>query len=221
MRGHAVGAIIRREAGGRDPRCNGSAMVDSLGSMLLRRLVPRVALVGLLSVLAGCSSDDGPIGLAAPSITTGVPSVDPGVTRAEPPVTVDPAVPPGPPPGPSSTGAPAVDPGLPSTTAVAIPPTTISVPSAGAAPAPPSATTSAREQVIVGLAVPTQPESAVEAAQDEVMAALGDHGTLSRRLTPTAQMSVAVDPAGRQILDGHPLVARVDVDAPGGFSTTN
>lgn len=84
---------------------------------------------------------------------------------------------------------------------------------------PPPAASSAREPVIVDLAVPAQPQSGVEAAQDEVIGALGDHGTLTRRLTATAQMSVSVDAEGRRILNGHPLVARVHGDTAD--STTN
>lgn len=54
----------------------------------------------------------------------------------------------------------------------------------------------------------------IEAAQDEVAADLDSHGRLLRRLTATAQMSVAVDGEGREILDAHELVARVHEDDP-------
>lgn len=264
--------------------------------MLVRRLVPWLAVVGLASVLAaGCGSDDGPVGSAGPSTTSGAPSADPGDAAVKQPVIVDLAVPrqdpaaveraqdevmralgshgtlsrrltataqmavsvdeegrrilarlpvvgrvhedradpPGAsgsdavPQGRASAGpssdtssvAPAADSVPPSTTTTVPPATTApsSAPSTRVAAEP----TGARQQVIVDLAVPAQSPAAVEAAQDEVMSALGAHGTLARRLTATAQMSVSVDAEGRRILDGHPLVARVHVDTPTGSATTN
>jgi hypothetical protein len=86
--------------------------------------------------------------------------------------------------------------------------------------------TAARELVIVDLDVDHRPESELddagraaqrgrlERAMDEVIAALGPHGELARRLTATAQMSVRVDAEGRRILGSHPLVAAVHDDAP-------
>ncbi len=83
-----------------------------------------------------------------------------------------------------------------------------------------------REVVIVDLRVEHRPEhelsreelarqrARIEAAQDQVLRDLGDHGTLSRRLTETAQMAVSVDAEGRRILAGHPLVARVHENRP-------
>lgn len=82
------------------------------------------------------------------------------------------------------------------------------------------------EGVVVDLAVDWRPEhelseserreqrARIEAAQDEVVADLGAHGELRRRLTESAQMSVGVDGRGREILAGHRLVARVQDDAP-------
>lgn len=52
----------------------------------------------------------------------------------------------------------------------------------------------------------------IEAAQDEVVDDLGVHGELRRRLTETAQMSLGVDPEGREILERHELVKRVSDD---------
>lgn len=81
-----------------------------------------------------------------------------------------------------------------------------------------------RQPVVVGLAVGWAPESGltveergaqrqrIEAAQDEVLRSLGGHGSLSGRLTATAQMALSVDAEGRQILVRHPLVAAVDDD---------
>lgn len=94
------------------------------------------------------------------------------------------------------------------------------VPAAEAAPGSEQATDDGgvipgeRQQVIVDLAVAPEPPAGVEAAQDEVVGALGTHGALSRRLTATAQMAVSVDTEGRRILAGHPLVASVHDDVP-------
>ena len=163
--------------------------------MLLRRLVPWLALVGLSSVLAaGCGSDDGTTGSAGSPSTTGAPAADQvGVPQ-----------------GPSTTAAAADTSSVPRTTA-ATAPSTPTTP-APAAVAPSTVAASPRERVIVDLAFSAAPPSAVETAQDEVIAALGDHGTLLRRLTATAQMSVSVDAEGRRILGRHPLVARVHAD---------
>lgn len=167
--------------------------------MPLRRLVPWLALVGLSTVLAaGCGSDDGTTGSAGSPSTTGAPARDQVGVQ----------------PGPSTTTAAAETSSAPRTTAAPAPSTT-----SGAAAVAPSTVASPRERVIVDLAVPAQPRSAVEAAQDQVIAALGAHGTLLRRLTATAQMSVSVDAEGRRILAAHPLVARVHVDTADSSAT--
>jgi hypothetical protein len=167
--------------------------------MPLRRLVPWLALAGLSTVLAtGCGSDDGTTGSAGSPSTTGAPAADQvGV-----------------PPGPSTTAVAADTSPAPRTNATPAPSTT-----SGAAAIAPSTVASPRERVVVDLAMPAQPQSAVEAAQDQVIAALGDHGTLLRRLTATAQMSVSVDVQGRRILAAHPLVARVHVDTADSSAT--
>lgn len=110
-----------------------------------------------------------------------------------------------------------IDPGQPTTGATSEPgggseraPVTV-------APAPPGE----REQVVADLAVDWRPESQltederrqqrarIEAVQDEVVRDLGVHGSLTRRLTETAQVALAVDVEGRRILERHPKVRSV------------
>ena len=59
---------------------------------------------------------------------------------------------------------------------------------------------------------------------DEVLKDLGAHGQVSRRLTETGQLAVAVDTEGEKILSTHPLVGSVGDDSPdpatGGTPTT-
>jgi hypothetical protein len=82
------------------------------------------------------------------------------------------------------------------------------------------------QRVVVDFAVGWRPEhelsdeevsaqrARVQAAQDEVLRALGGHGRLVRALHETAQASLAVDAEGREILRGHPRVAAVNDDDP-------
>jgi hypothetical protein len=132
--------------------------------------------------------------------------------------------------GAPSSGAPATSPGAPSTgPATTAPATPTSSPVAGSPPSTvaSSGTGAERQRVIVTLEVGWAPEGQlapaereaqrqrVENAQDEVLAALGGEGSLSRRLTSTAQMSLSVTGAGLVILGNHPLVASTAPDATG------
>lgn len=81
-----------------------------------------------------------------------------------------------------------------------------------------------RSPVIVDLAVDWRPEGElsdddrveqrrrIEAAADEIITALGDHGEVHRRLTMTAQLSLSVDDDGLAILERHRLVATIHDD---------
>jgi len=52
----------------------------------------------------------------------------------------------------------------------------------------------------------------IEAVQDDLIRALGSHGTLVRRLTATAQLALSVDAEGRSLLSRSPQVAAVRDD---------
>ncbi len=86
------------------------------------------------------------------------------------------------------------------------------------------APTGQRSEVIVDLAVRWEPESGlsqaaaaaqavrIEAVQDELLRALGSHGTLVRRLTSTAQLALSVDAEGRALLSRSSQVAALHDD---------
>ena len=56
----------------------------------------------------------------------------------------------------------------------------------------------------------------IDAAMDELLRDLGDHGEVARRLPETAQLAVSVDREGEMILSTHPLVGNVGGEAPEG-----
>jgi hypothetical protein len=172
------------------------------------------ALAALMAATAvACGNDAEPAAAPAPTsiVTANVPDKVPdalsGVTGGPVPSTT------------ATTTAPVADTRGTSTTAA---------PAATATTAPAD-----RRSSIVTLAGTWSPESQlgaaaladqrarIEAVQDEVVRALAGHGTLTQRLTETAQLVVSADPTGLTVLTSHPRVKSVQPNLANAPSTSS